>query len=287
MATFTTTQTGSTEMELIASIVQEELIRTAKLRPTVRDESARATKGIKQIELPRYDSHFADPGALNPDGVTATPAQTVDFATDVLALDDWTVLPYEIPDRISQQTTISIEAELAGSAGRTYGKYIDDQIIAELRLASAAAPDHRIQLTGGTNDEITLDDITEARRLLNVAEVSEDDRWLLVSAAQDKVMLNIDNFISAEKYGARTALLQGEIGMVFGFRVVVHNGLSDAEAIAYQKEAVAMAVQKEVKFETRRAALGTQKTEYAFSMGMGFTVLEQGVKQVLLNTTGT
>jgi N4-gp56 family major capsid protein len=287
MATFTTTQTGPTEMDLILSVVQDELIRAAKLRPTVVDMSSSAEKGVKTIEIPRYDTHFANPAAQNPDGVTPVTSQTVDFQTDSLDLDKWVTLPYEIPDRISRQSRVNLEAELAASAGRTFGKYIDDELIVALRAASAAAPNHRIQLSGGLNDEITLDDITNARELLNKADVKEEDRWLIVSPKQERAMLNISNFIEADKYGAREALLNGEIGRVFGFRVMVHNGLSDDEAIAYQREAVAFAMQKDMMFESRRAQLGLQKTEYAFSAGWGTVTLEQGVKQVLLNATGT
>lgn len=286
MATFTTTQTGSLEMDLILSVVQEELIRKAKLRPTVMDMSANVEKGLKSIDIPRYDSHFSNPAAQNPDGVTPVAAQTVDFAVDSLLLDKWVTLPYEIPDRISRQARVNLEAELAASAGRTFAKYIDDELIVALKAASSAAPDHITQLQGGTNDEITLDNIAEARELLNKADVKEEERFLIVSPAQERAMLNIQNFIEADKYGAREALLDGEIGRVFGFRVMVHNGLGDAEAIAYQKEAVAFAMQKDINFESRRADLKLQKTEYAFSAGWGTVTLEQGVKQVFMNSTG-
>ena len=80
MATFTTTQTGTTQMDFIMSIVQEELIRSAKLRPTVVDLSSQADKGVQNIDIPRFDSHFSAPSALNPDGVTPTASKTVDFA---------------------------------------------------------------------------------------------------------------------------------------------------------------------------------------------------------------
>ncbi len=43
---------------------------------------------------------------------------------------------------------------------------------------------------------------------------------------------------------------------------------------------VAVAVQQEVKFESRRLALGLQASEYSFSMGMGQTVLDEGKRQV-------
>ena len=287
MPTFTSTETGDLENDLILSVVQDELIRTAKLQPTVMNMSASVSKGDKSINIPRYDSHFSAPAAQNPDGTTAVVAQTVDFAVDSLDLDKWVTLPYEIPDRISQQSKVNLEAELAASAGRTFGMYIDDQLIVALRAASSATPNHRIQLSGATNTQVTLDDIANARQLLNQADVKEEDRYLLVSPAQERAMLNITNFIDADKYGAREGLLNGEIGRVFGFKVIVHNGLSDAECIAYQREAVAFAMQKEMQFETRRASLGLQKTEYAFSAGWGTVTLEQGVKQVLINGTGT
>lgn len=285
--TFTSAaNTGPTEMDLILGVVQDELIRSAKLLPTVTDYTSSVADGIKSIDIPRYDSHFADPVAQNPDGVTAVTAQTVDFAVDTLNLDKWRTLAYEIPDRVSRQTRIPLEAELAASAGRTFGKYMDDEIIAVLRLASAASPDHRIQLDGAANDEISLDNIAHARELLNKADVSEQDRFMLISPKQERAMLNIQNFIRANEYGAREALLEAEIGRVFGFRVMVHNGLADAEAIAYQRGACGYAVQKAMQFETRRADLKLQKNEYAFSAGWGTVLLEQGVKQVLLNATG-
>lgn len=291
MAAFTSVaNTGATEMDLISSIVQDQLLEATMLRPTVEDHSDKAGKGIKSIELPRFASRFSGPAAQNPDGATPTTSQTVDFATDVIPLSDWTSMPYEVPDRVSKQSMISLEAELAKSAGREYGIYMDTQIIAKLRLAAdgtGGLPDHRIQLTGGTNDKITLDDIAEARRLLNVANVPQSDRYLVISPDQEKAMLGISNFIKANEYGSREALLKGEIGQVFGFRVLVHNGLNAAEACAYHKSAVGVAVQKEVSFETRRMDLALQSTQYCFSMGMGQAVLDEGRRQVLLNSTGT
>ena len=278
--------TGTTEMDFISSIVQEELVRASKLRATVRDYSSMADKGIKSIDLPRFDAHFTAPAAQNPDGATAAAEKTVDFAVDTIDLDDWTNLNYIIPDRVSQQTRINLEAELAASAGKAYGNYLDDQIIVQLKLASASAPDHLVQMTGASNLVITLAYLVKARKLLNIQNVSENDRFCLLSPEQEEAMLNLDNFIDASKYGGRQALLDGEIGRIYGMTVIVHNGLSGAEAIIYQREAVGIAVQQEVKFESRRSDLALQRTEYSFAMGMGQAVLENGVKQVFLNSTG-
>lgn len=286
---FTTTQTGDLQQDLILSIVQEELVRSGKLLPTVTDYSASVEKGMESLSIPRYDSHFSNPAAQNADGTTATAFQTVDFDVDKLELNKWVTLPYSIPDRISAQSRVNLEAELAASAGRTFGRYMDDEIIVELRKAADGTgdlPDHVVNFSGN-DDKIEVADIANARLKLNRANVSEQDRFLLISPEQEAKMLSLPNFIRADQYGAREALLEGEIGRVFGFRVMAHNGLEEDEAIAYQKQAVAYAIQKGIKFETRRRDLRLQSDEVAFSAGWGVQVLEQGVKQVHLTKAST
>lgn len=287
MATMTSAaNTGSTEDVVISSIVQDELNRAMKLRPTVEDYSSMAVKGVKSIELPKISAGFSGPATQNPDGETPVASQTVTLDTDTLNLDDWTNLPYKIPDRVSRQNVVNLEAMLAKSAGEKYGEYMDDQIIAELKQASAAAPDHILQMSGAGNAALTLEDISEARKLLNKQNLPQSDRWLVISPAQEKAIIDLDNFRNADKYGDRTALLEGEVGQIYGFRVIVHNGLADAEALAYHKSACAIAVQQDVEFETRRASLELKVTEYSFSLGMGHTVLDSGKRNIFFNSTG-
>jgi len=284
MATFTSAaNTGTTEMDIISSIVQDELKRAAKLRETVVDRSDMAMKGVKSIDLPRFDSSFAGPADQNVDGTTETTAQTVDFAVDTIDLNDWTSIVYKIPDRISKQTMINLEGELAASAGKDYGNYLDDQIIVQLKLASAAAPDHLLGLgeaDAGVGAAITLGDISKWRSSLNRENADQDNRFLVIPPEMEKTIIDLDNFRNADKYGSREALLEGEVGQIYGFRVIVHNGLAENEALAYQKKAVAYAIQQDVRFETRRLPLGLQATEYSFAMGMGQTVLQKGVLNI-------
>jgi N4-gp56 family major capsid protein len=279
--------TGVTEMDVISSIIQEELMQASLLRPTVVDLSSMASKGVKSIDWPRIDASTSfSPTTQNPDGTTENAAQTVTFEVDSLSLNDWTAISFEIPDRVSTQSMVNLEAELAKSAGRRYGEYMDEQIIVQLRLASTAAPDHKIDLDGanthGVASAITLDGIAKARQLLNRANVPQSDRYLVIAPEQEKVLIGLDNFRNADKYGSRDALLKGEIGQIYGFRVIVHNGAASNECFAYHKTACAVAVQQEVKFETRRAKLTLQKTEFAFALGMGQKVLDEGRRNVYM-----
>jgi len=278
--------TAATEMELILSIVQDELDRNSFLRPTVMDLSAQATKGVKSVDVPKFTSSFSGPTTQNPDGLTETEFQSPVFGVDSIALNKWVNLPYRVADRVSTQTMLSLEAELAKSAGSKMGIYIDDQIIIRLKQASAAAPDHLRGLGGGTTAgvgaAITLEAISTSRQLLNRSNVPQQDRWLVVPPEQEKALIDLDNFRNADKYGSRDALIRGEIGEIYGFRVLVHNGLAANEALAYHKNSVAVAVQKEVKFESQRADVRLQATDYSFSMGMGDAVLNDGKMNIYM-----
>ena len=279
--------TSATENDVILSIVQDELLREAKLRPTVMDLSSRVKKGDISVSVPKFTTSFSGPAAQNPDGQTTTDFQSPVFGVDKLDLDDWVTLPYRVPDRVSTQSVIPLEAELAKSAGQQMGIYIDDQIIARLREPSASAPDHLIDLDGnatsGVQTAITLGGISTARMLLNKQNLPQSDRWLVISPDQEKNLIDLDNFKQADKYGSREALLDGEIGRIYGFRVMVHNGLDANEAFAYHNSCCAVAMQQEVRFETRRADLRLQATDYSFALGMGSKTMDGGKRQVHLD----
>lgn len=285
---FTTANVGSTEDVIILSMVQEQLLSQAVVRPTVMDMSDRATKGVKEIEIPKFASAFGAPDVQNPDGATPVAFKTVDLAVDNLPLDQWKNLPYRISDRISIQNKVELEAEMASSAGKEMAIDLDNYVISKLREASTANPDHQIDLDGsavsGAASAITLPGINEARALLKKANVTDLDGGmvLLVSVEQEKAMLNIQNFIHANEYGAREALLNGEIGRVYGMRVVVSNLLADNEAFAYHRSAVAFAAQKEVSFERQRSDVTLQSWEYAFSVGYGATIMDDGKRVVYM-----
>jgi len=275
--------TAATEREIILSIVQDELLRASMLRPTVTEYPA--NPGEKSVSIPKFSASFDGPADINTDGATVSDFQDIAFAVDTIDLTEHKAIPYRITDRASLQSSVNVKAEAAKSAGKQMGIYMDDQIIARLREASAATPDHKIDLDGaavaGVATALTLDGITEARRLLNVQNLNSE-RWMVLSPDLEKDLLDLDQFRNAEKYGSREALLNGEIGRVYGFRVMVHNGVSSNEAFAYEKEAVGIAVQQEVKFEEQRADVRLQATDYAFTMLMGSVVLDGGKKVVHL-----
>lgn len=275
--------TGTTEATLISKIVQDQLNDKAMLLQTVTDYSALAVEGYKDIKIPKWSAGLTGPVAQNADGATAPDFQAATFAVDTISLDQWVNLPYALPDRIKMQSAINLEAELAREAGQQMAIWVDDKIITELKLVSTSAPDHRKQLTGASNTVLTLADIANCRMLLNKQNVPQSDRYLVIAPEQEKAMLALDNFIRADAYGAREGLLNGEIGRVFGFTVMVHNRLAADDMLAYHKSHVGVAIQKAISFEKQRGSVKLQRDEYSFSMGAGFEVLDGGKRGVYYN----
>lgn len=274
--------TAATEMDLITQIVQRELLEKTVVLGSITDHSDKVQNGLKTIEIPRFEAdttpgsgRLGDPSTQNPDGETAAPFQTASLTTDTINLNQWKNLPYRIPDRVAMQSRVPLEAELARKAGAEMAIYMDKEIITVLDTLTQT-----IAYNDTVNEDMELVDITEARRVLNRQNVPESDRVLLISPEKEKDMLNIDNFIHADKYGAREALLNGEIGRVFGFRVLVSNLLTAAQAFAYHRECVGYATQHRVDFETQRADVNIRATDYSYAIGWGFSLMYDGKKGV-------
>lgn len=278
---FTTTEVGATQDDIILSIVQEERLSRAVVRPTVNDMSSQAVKGIDEIKVPRISAALGAPSVQNPDGVTAAPFQTLDLATDSILLNQWKNLPYRLPDRVSIQNRVNLEAEIAKSAGKQMAIDQDEYVIALMRTTTQS-----VTLSGaggaGLTDAITIADINRARADLKKQNVTDLDGqlFLLVSVEQEKNMLDIANFIQADQYGSREALLNGEIGKIYGMRVLVSNLLVDFEAFAYHRSCISFAAQKDTSFERQRADVTLQAWEYSFSNGYGASLMDAGERIV-------
>ena len=272
--------TGATEMELISQIVQAELLENTVVLNSVTDHSDKLVPGIKSVEVIRFEAdnttgsgRMGDPTDMNQDGVTPAAFQTAALTTDKIDLNKHKILPYRIQDTVAMQSRANLEAELARKAGREFAIYMDKEIIAVLATLTDS-------ITYDNAADLSLPDITEARKRLNRNNVPEGDRILLISPENEKAMLDLPNFIEADKYGAREALMNGEIGRVFGFRVLVSNLLAAAESYAYHRECVGYAVQKQVDFESDRPSVALRVTDYSYAATWGCTLMYDGKKGV-------
>lgn len=276
------TETVATKQDVVSRIVQMELIQSGILLPTVSDYTSWVKEGATQITLPRAGSFTVQDKAEN----TATEFQALTFADDALLLNKYKHIPTQIEDVAQMQAAVDVEGEYIKRMASAMAKQIDADLIVQLKLASAASPDHIIAL-GNAGAGITVANILDARKLLNKQDVPQEDRYLVISPAQEAYLLAISDFVDASKYGASAPVMNAEIGRVFGFKVLVHNGLADAEALAYHKSHVAFARQQNPKFERQRASLRELADELSLSMLYGCKVCDAGKRGVFLENDGT
>lgn len=277
--------TGVTEMDLIASIVEENRLANTVIANTATDRSNLLMDGVKRLELPRFHNtdtagfrRFGDPDDQNPDGVTPVGKKTVTLENDVIDLDQWKNLSYSLADRIVKQSRVPLVSEFAAQAGKDMARYKDDSI-----RAAYATLTQSVTYTGAADPSIpaltatiNLNDIAQARLLLDKQFVSDDDRFLIISPAMEKAIINLDNFRQADQYGSREALMNGEVGRIYGFTVIKSTLLADDECYAVHKHCVNYAVQQGLDFETQREDVELRSTAYSFAMGWGLTVMDGG-----------
>lgn len=129
--------------------------------------------------------------------------------------------------------------------------YIED---AMLTLGEAMETDLAALITGisgtvGTaGTDITDAVMLEARSALTNNRAPIDNRYLLLAPDQLNVILGLDKFIGADKYGSNVPVQQGEFGSIYGMKVMeglfvpVTAGTPDTiHNVAYHRDAFVLA----------------------------------------------
>lgn len=276
------TETSASGQAVVAAMVQQQLIAKAKLMFTVMDESARAGKGAKSVSFPRTGDLTPVAKAEN----TASESIALTYAVDTLTLDQHYHTFVRLEDKADVQSVLNIEADIIERAGAGMAKKMDGHIYDTLVAgASASNPDHIIDQFGASGT-LTLAKILTARKLLDDQDVPEGDRFLVINPEQESELLALSAFIDASQYGAREALLNGEIGRVYGFSVIKTTVCAANVALYYHRSACAFARQIEPKWEMDRN-LSKLANEYSLSALYGAKILDSGKRNVTANATGS
>jgi len=152
---------------------------------------------------------------------------------------------------------------------------------------STSTPDHDIKYNDATNEDLERTDILEAKRLLDVANVPKDSRWSIISPAQEKNLLLINEFVLVNESGMAGSLRNGQIGRLFGFDIVVSNQIPQADGgPSYfghpSTQAVARQLMPKVEMDRDLPNLGDR---HSISHIYGTKVLDGGKRHVRFTET--
>jgi N4-gp56 family major capsid protein len=281
MAEIGLTEVSATSQAVIANVVQQVLKQESVLLPTVEDYSRFVQPGALSVGVPRRTQFAAANKAEN----TNLTAQELTFAADTISLNKHKAI-YAKLERIAQlQATPDVDAEILMEQAKELALQIDKDIIVELKLASSAAPDHILDYANTPTDTLQQTDILEARRLLNVQKVPMDNRFMVISPDQEKAVLLLSDFVRADSYGNANGLMNGELGRIYGFTVMMHTELSAAHALFYHKSHVGYATQLQPEFQTDMDLASVSK-EYLLHQIYGTKVMDLGKRGVFFNGSG-
>jgi N4-gp56 family major capsid protein len=269
------TEVDAVSQEVISTIVQDLLIQEAKLIQTVSDFSSLAEAGSDKIKIPRSGGFTVGDKSEN----TAVDAQIVTYATDDLDLNKHKVIQVLMEDYAKLQSKINAVQDMTIKAAKALALQIDTDIIAGLVATSASSPDHRIALAGS---DLAEADILSAKELLDLQNVPQDERYFVIGADFMADLMTVANFIQAERYGSNMNLLKGEVGMAYGFRFIMHTGLTTT-GVAYHKSHVAFAMQQSLRYQSM-PDLANLAVRHSFDQVYGVKTLDSGKRGVLVGS---
>lgn len=231
------TATDAMKQTIIAAMVQRELIAKSVLAAAITDVSQFAVAGSDEIEFPKLGSFTVTKK------VSGTPvsAGALTYGTTKLLLSEHAVVQWLIEKKANKQSVVNLELENLQRAATAHAKQIDVDVHAALTAGvSIAAPDHVVAFLGAG---FAKEDIVNAMLLLDLQEIPADQRFLAVNPTEHATMLGIDNFIDASKYGSNMPIMNGEIGQVYGMRVLKTTVVTAGRPLVFHKEAAAIGFQ--------------------------------------------
>jgi hypothetical protein len=268
---------------LVAEIVQRELQAASKLAGLFVDYSELVGKGTESLKIPRADSFsVADRDNATP---TAASASNLTFAFDKIDLDQSKYVYYVIPGDVEMDAKPSYEQTAAQRSASAHGRNMDIARLDALWVGGASSVE--VEYDAGVSDieDVLLSMIQSA----DEQEMLDDgQRFLIVRPSERKALLKVSNFVQADRYGSNQALVSGELGSLYGVRVVVvtHSGTAaDGNAITFgdgnmilcHRDALGFAFHRRPMHDMDKAIeYGAGSQAHTWDVKYGLKVLQDG-----------
>lgn len=276
------TEVSAVEQAVIANVVQTVLKQKSILLPTCDDYSRFAVPGSLSVGIPRRTQFAAADKSENTD----LTAQEITFSADTISLNKNKAVYAKLEEIAGLQANVDVKSEVILEMANELALQVDKDLLVQLKLASSSAPDHILDYTDSSGDVIAQADILNARYLLNVQKVPMENRYMVISPLKEKEMLAIADFVRADAYGNAGGLMNGELGRIYGFTVLMHTELSGAHSLFYHKSHVGYAFQMQPKYSTN-FQLASISDEFLLRQLYGCKVMDSGKRGVFYNGTGS
>lgn len=193
------------------------------------------TVKISQILAPTGEVITDDTAAFTPENLTVNSLSVTANRRAVASV--------EITDLAKLQ---SIDFQMEVMAGLVYSiqKQIESDIITNMLIPSAAAPDHQIAPVAAS--DLAVADIAALRTLLALQKVPFDGNMFFACDPSYYSDLMVKQQVVSSDYGTVNDLVAGEVKGLAGFKVFEHNALAADTGFAFHTSAVQLVLQQGV-----------------------------------------
>lgn len=226
----------NTKQDLIAALVQRELLEKASLTPFLTNYSSLAIKGAKSIEIPKLSSFTVQDRSF---GAAVSENSPLTDSTDVINLNKNKIILFGYDSHDEMQSSIDYMTASISRASAAHGRQINSDI---LTMWSSVAG---LSVNGASPADITADDILDMREFLmeNFADMTRTA--LIIGADQEKAMLKLAEFSRYDyRGGSASPIVNGQIGFVYGVPVVINQQVGSQQAYMINVEGSGYAFQK-------------------------------------------
>lgn len=265
------TELSATKQDLVAAMVQTTLREQAVVQARVMDVSRFAVPGAQSIKFPFRSSRFS---VQKRSSSQKGSAQAIVYGGDKLDLDQNAYISWIIERFDDIQSQIAAEEDALSEAAAEHALQVDSDVVDAMVAGAAAAND----VTFAT--AIDRDDILDMRLKLreqNVPIQRPEDLTLLLAPQEERDMLDIADFTSADRFGSNQPIQNGQIGRVFGMPVLVSTEISSNVSLLFHREALALGFQARPSFDEQKAVeYGAGSMRQALDQLYGWKVLQSG-----------
>lgn len=204
------------------------------------------------VEIPNLSNLTAHAKVANTQVTLNAPTET----KTTLTIDQHWESSFLLEDFAEIQSAYDAAAEYTKKTGYALAEKMDTSVVDEMTDNAANTVG-----TYGTPIDDAL--ILDAIKTLDEAKVPATGRTLAVTPQGKMEMLAIDKYVRYDALGTGQAIANGKIGTIYGVDVVMSHNLrvtagtpTENNHLLFHEEACAIAVQKDISFESQR------KTEY-------------------------
>lgn len=226
----------NTKADLIAALVQKELLEKASLTPFVSNLSGLAVKGAKSISIPKLSSFTVQSRAF---GAAVSENAALTDSVDTINLDKNKIVLFGYDSHDEMQSSINYMTATIERASAAHGRQVNTDI---LSMWSSTAG---LNINGAVPADISTDDILDMREFLisNFADMTKS--FLVIGSDQEKAMLKLPEFSRYDYRGGNASpIVNGQIGFVYGVPVIINQQIASQQAYMVNVDGSAYAFQK-------------------------------------------